>query len=289
MFDDIFLRLRSACLRRHSRRLAGRIGLLGLGLGLSLAAVAGCSRPMQVPLAPVGLSVLLPPQGQPTGVYPELLRQVGESDACAFVMSAVPRARQELMFEKGMSDLLVPASRTPRRDEFAEFVPLIQARAMLISLQADRTLPGSLKALLQTPTLRVVLVRGFDYGDAYQDLIRELTRQGRLRLEADPVSVARVLDAGGADVTLMAPSILASALHADERVGHLLGRLRMGALEELGWNDSGVYLSRTSLGDADRRHLREALDRAARSGAVWKLFKQFYPAGSMEGSLRPLY
>lgn len=280
MFVDGFLR------RRSGRRLAG---LLGLGLGLTTAAVAGCSRPVQVPLAPVGLSVLLPPQGQPTGVYPELLRQVGEAEGCVFVMSPVPRARQELMFEKGPGDLLVPASRTPRRDEFGDFVPLIQARAMLIALQSDRALPSSLKALVQTPSLRVVLVRGFDFGDAYQDLIRELTRQGRLRLEADPVSVARVLDAGGAELTLMAPSILVSALHADERVSHLLGRLRLGALEELGWNDSGVYLSRTALGEADRRHLREALDRAARSGAVWKLFKQFYPTGSMDGSLRPLY
>lgn len=286
MFFDGFSSRPPGCMRAAAWR---RAALLCLGIGLATSAGAGCSRPLQVPLAPVGLSVLLPPQGQPTGVYPELLRQVGEADGCTFVMSPVPRARQELMFEKGQSDVLVPASRTPRRDEFGDFVPLIQARAMLIALQSDRALPMSLKALVQTPSLRVVLVRGFDYGDAYQELIRELTRQGRLRLEADPVSVARVLDAGGADLTLMAPSILVSALYADERVSHLLGRLRLGPLDELGWNDSGVYLSRTAMGEADRRYLRDALDRAARSGAIWKLFKQFYPAGSMEGSLRPLY
>ena len=265
------------------------LGLLSLASVVAEAAHAACSRPMQVPLAPVGLSVLLPPLGQPTGVYPELLRQVGEADGCAFAMSTVPRARQELMFEKGQSDLLVPASRTPRRDEFGDFVPLIQARAMLISLQSERVLPASLKALSAAAELRVVLVRGFDYGDAYQGLLKELTRQGRLRLEADPVSVARVLDAGGADLTLMAPSILVSALHADERVSHLLGRLRLGSVEELNWNDSGIYLSRATLSDPDRRHLREALERAARGGIVWKLFRQFYPAGSMDGSLRPLY
>ena len=263
----------------------------GLVLGSIVAgmAQAACSRVIQVPLAPVGLSVLLPPQGPATGVYPELLRQLGEAEGCLFAMSAVPRARQELMYETGRGDLLVPATRTPRRDEFGDFVPLIQARAMMISLRSDRVLPGSLRALAQASELRVVLVRGFDYGEAYQGLLKELGRQGRLRLEVDPVSVARVLDAGGADLTLMAPSILASALHADERVSHLLGRLRLDAVEELGWNDSGIYLSRAALGESDRRHLQEALDKAARSGLVWKLFKQFYPAGSMEGSLRPKY
>ena len=266
-----------------------RMGVLTLGCLMAGLAQAACSRTIQVPLAPVGLSVLLPPQGPPTGVYPELLRQVGEADGCHFAMSAVPRARQELMYESGRSDVLVPASRTPRRDEFGDFVPLIQARAMMISLRSDRILPTSLRGLAQAGELRVVLVRGFDYGDAYQGLIKELARQGRLRLEVDPVSVARVLDAGGADLTVMAPSILASALHADERVSHLLGRLRLDAVEELGWNDSGIYLSRAALSEADRRHLQESLDKAARSGLVWKLFKQFYPAGSMEGSLRPKY
>ncbi len=264
----------------------GSISLLG---ALSGEVQAACSRPMQVPLAPVGLSVLLPPQGQPTGVYPELLRQVGEAEGCVFTMSTVPRARQELMFEKAQADLLVPASRTPRRDEFGEFVPLIQSRAMVIALNAERPLPTTLKALMQASDLRVVLVRGFDFGDAYQAVVKELTRQGRLRLEADTVSVARVLDAGGADVTVMAPSILVSALHADERVSHLLGRLRLGAVDELGWNDSGIYLSRTALNESDRRHLQESLEKAARSGLVWKLFRQFYPAGSMDGSLRPRY
>lgn len=260
-----------------------------LGAVLAAEAHAACSRPMQVPLAPVGLSVLLPPQGQPTGVYPELLRQVGESEGCVFTMSTVPRARQELMFERGQADLLVPASRTPRRDEFGEFVPLIQSRAMVITLNAERPLPTTLKALVQATELRVVLVRGFDFGDAYQAAVKELTRQGRLRLEADTVSVARVLDGGGADVTVMAPSILVSALHADERVSHLLGRLRLGAVDELGWNDSGIYLSRATLNEGDRRHLQDSLDKAARSGLVWKLFRQFYPAGAMDGSLRPRY
>lgn len=266
-----------------------QVGVLTLGCLAAHFAKAACSRVIQVPLAPVGLSVLLPQQGPATGVYPELLRQVGEAEGCLFAMSAVPRARQELMYENGRSDLLVPASRTPRRDEFGDFVPLIQARAMMISLRSDRVLPASLRALAQAGDLRVVLVRGFDYGDAYQALFKELARQGRLRLEVDPVSVARVLDAGGADLTLMAPSILVSALHADERVHHLLGRLRLDAVEELGWNDSGIYLSRAALGEADRRHLQESLDKAARSGLVWKLFRQFYPAGSMDGSLRPKY
>lgn len=246
-------------------------------------ALAGCSRPMKVPVAPVGMSVTIGPTGV-GGVYPEALRAV---PGCSFVFTVVPRARQEAMFETGRGDLLIPASRTPRRDQLGDFVPLVQSRATLISLNGERVALHSLQELLERRELRVALVRGFDFGESYQGLVRELRAQRRLVLEVDPVSVARLLNAGLADLTVMAPSTFIGAIHADARVKPMLERLRYEPVEELPWSESGIYISRAAVSEPDRLQLREALDRAAKSGAIWKAFQRYYPPGSLNDGTRP--
>ncbi|WP_315648564.1 substrate-binding periplasmic protein [Roseateles aquae] len=269
-------------------RLLGMLGVLGGFWASALhAQPAACSRPIEVPLAPVGQSVVIAADAGFSGVYPELLKSLERRHGCQFLFSAVPRARLELMFETGKADVLIPASRTPRRDEFGEFVPLISARPTLISLKSDRPALLSLKDLSERRDLRVVLVRGFDYGDEYQALVRELARQGRVTWESDAVSVARSLAAGAADLTLMAPSILIGAITGDARVQQLAERLRIEPVEELPWSESGAYLSRSSLGDGDRARLRELLEQGAKSGAVWRGFQKYYPAGSLNDSIRP--
>ncbi|MBA4341464.1 MAG: hypothetical protein C0423_04850 [Methylibium sp.] len=252
-------------------------------LACSLAA-AQCSRAIKVPLAPIGLSVTI---NEPNigGVYPELLRSLGGS--CSFDFQVVPRARMEALFESGQADLLIPASRSPRRDEFGVFVPLVQARATLISLNSERPPLRSLQDLLAQRDLRVALVRGFDYGSVYQSMIQELRQQGRLSLEVDALSVARMLDAGMADITVMAPSILTGTLVTESRVRHLLGRLRIEPIEDFPWTDSGVYLSKRALNEADRVALAALFERSGRSGVTWRSFQQHYPASSLDGSIRP--
>ncbi|WP_349744068.1 substrate-binding periplasmic protein [Roseateles cavernae] len=264
-------------------RLLRRIVLWPLALGLSTPSLADCSRAMQVPAAPVGLSMIVSDEGI-GGVYHDVLNGIS---GCNFLFTPVPRARLEAMFENGRADLLIPAARTPRRDEFGVFVPLIYARATLISLNAERAPVRSLQELRERKELRVALVRGFDYGDAYQALIKDLRAQGRLFLDVDPVSVGRMLQAGLADITIMAPSILVGALLADTRFKPLIERLRYEPVDELPWVDSGAYISRTSVSEQDRAVLREALEKASRSGIVWKTFQRYYPVGSLADSIKP--
>lgn len=249
------------------------------------AAAQGCSRPVPVAVASLGLSVTVGDEGI-GGVYPDILRGLS---GCSFEFTVVPRARQQVMFETGRSALLVPASRTPQRDEWGHFVPLIQARATLVSLAGEvpRAPLRSLQELRERRELRVSVVRGFDYGEPYQALLRELREQGRVSYEANPASVARALATGLADLTIMAPSILIGSMHTDPRVRPLLERVRSEPVDELPWSDSGVYISRSAVGEADRLALTAALERAARSGAVWKAFQRYYPPGSLTDSIRP--
>ncbi len=260
---------------------------LAFAIGAPVASHAACSRVIKVPVATTGNSVLIDGESV-SGVYPELLRGLTDKEGCSFAFTAVPRARLEVLFESGRADLLIPASRTPRRDQHGSFVALVHNRPMLMSLQSTRPAITTVQQLLDQTTLKLALVRGFDYGPAYQELVTALGRQGRLILDVDALSVARLLKSGAADATIMATTILAGAVQDDERVRDVLDRLRIEALAELPWGDSGVYLSNTTLSPQDKAALQDALERAARSGAVWKGFQRHYTPAILKGSIRPL-
>lgn len=263
--------------------LLGGLMLLAGGAGV---ARAGCSRPIRVPVAPLGMSVIVS-GGAVGGVYPEVLQRVAADTGCEFDFSVVPRARLEAMYASNGADLLVPATRTGSRDARGEFVPMMRTRPLLISLNAARAPIEHLQQLAERRELRVALVRGFDYGEPYLRLVEILRQQKRLVMEADALAVARALERGLADVTLMAPSIFTGTLLQDGRTRPLVERLHFETVPELGWGESGVYLSH-QLARADRALLAEALERHARSGAFWKTVQKHYPPGSYEEGLRAL-
>jgi polar amino acid transport system substrate-binding protein len=241
---------------------------------------------MQLPVAPIGLSVFEAADKSIQGVYPDVLRNLSGKEGCEFVFSMVPRARLEALFESGRADMLIPASRSSARDALGVFVPLIYSRATLLSLTADRLKLRSAQDLIDRRELKVGIVRGFDFGPAYQALVKELGTQGRLVQDVDATSIARLLQSDAIDVTIMAPSILLGAILVDPKTAGLADKLRSEPIDELPWGESGVYLSKTALDDANRAALQELLERAARSGAVWKAFQRYYTAAALTGSIR---
>lgn len=251
------------------------------------AAQANCSRALAVPMAPIGLSVSFD-DDRTEGVYPTLLREMAPATGCEFEIQRVPRARLVRMFEAGQADLLIPASASPARERDGEFVPLIQVRASLMSLSRERPSPRSLAELLAQPDYRLVVVRGFSFGPAYDNAIAVLRAQKRLLEEADATGVARALRQGLAQGTVMTASILIGTLVQEPEFTPLIKQMRVEPLEELGWSESGVYLSRHSLSEPDRRRLRLAFQQQAKSGRVWQLFNDTHPPGSLNGSIRPL-
>lgn len=262
--------------------------LAAFALVLPLGVQATCSRAMNVPMSSTGLSVVV--NGDTvSGIYPDLLRAMSsEKEGCTFTLTTVPRARQEILFMTGRADVLIPATKTPKRDALGTFVPIIHNRALLLSLQSKRPAMGSVRELLAQPGFKLAVVRGFDYGEAYQDMVAALARQGRLVQEVDALSVARLLKAGTVDATFMAPTILAGAVQGDERVRLLIDGLRMEALEDIPWGVSGAYISNTSLTPEDKAAVHAALERAVRSGDVWKSFQRYYSPAILKVAIRPL-
>ncbi|WP_162254513.1 ABC transporter substrate-binding protein [Pelomonas sp. Root1444] len=250
------------------------------------ATQAGCSRIIEAPMAPVGLSVSFDGE-RSSGIYPTLLNELGAAIGCEFRIQRMPRARVQKMFESGQADVLVPASASPGRDADGEFVPLVQVRASLITLSPGKA-PPSLAELLALRHYKLAVVRGFTFGTAYDQAIATLRAQRRLVEEPDAAGVARALRQGLAQASVMTANIFIGTLTKDADFAPLIKQVRVEALEELGWSESGLYLSRHSLTDTDRRALRTALTQSARSGRVWQLFNDSYPPGSLAGSIRPL-
>jgi polar amino acid transport system substrate-binding protein len=265
-----------------------RSGLRASGLlAVAISAEAGCTRPIEVPMAPIGLSVSFDGE-RAGGIYPTLLREVGAASGCEFQIQRVPRARLQKMFESAHADLLLPASASPSREGDGEFVPLIQVRASLLTLTRKKPLPHTLAALIAQPDLKLAVVRGFTFGAAYEQMVATLREQKRLIEEPDATGVARALRQGLAHATVMTASIFIGTLVNDTDLAPLVKQVRVDPLEELGWSESGVYLSRHSLNEADRRTLRQAFAQSAKAGRVWQLFIDIHPPGSLGGSIRPL-
>lgn len=238
-------------------------------------------------MAPIGLSVSFEGE-RSSGIYPALLSELSVSTGCDFRIQRVPRARLQKMFETGQADLLLPASVAPSREQDGEFVPLIQVRASLLMLGSGRPAPRSLAELIAQPDFKVAVVRGFTFGAAYENAVTVLRAQKRLVEELDAAGVARALRLGLAHGAVMTASIFIGTLVQDASLAPLVKQVRVDPLEELGWSESGVYLSRRALGEADRRLLRGAFTQTAKTGRVWQLFNDNYPPGSLNGSIRPL-
>lgn len=263
-----------------------QLSVLGLCLFLPIAASASCSRTILVPVAATGLTIYV--KGEKViGIYADALEEL-KKDGCKLKLTNVPRARLEAMFELGSADLLFPSNRTAHRDKFGVFVPMIKNRATLISITANQLNIKSSQELLAQKDIRVVLVRGYDYGLAYQDLVAELNKQGRAFFDADVISVARMLKNSNKYLTIMAPNTFLGAIHGDPRIEDLVGKLSFTPIDELPWSETGIYISKKSLNEGDRVALQTVLSRYAKSGAIYKKFQHYFPADALKESLLPL-
>lgn len=267
-------------------RWGGTAATAAAALMAAATARAECSREIAVPVAPIGVSIVIT-GGTVSGIYPDVLRAASQKIGCQLVFSAVPRARQEVLFEMGKADLLLPASRTPARDQLGTFIPLLGHRATLISLAGPRPALTSAQELLDRRELRVAVVRGFDYGEPYQALIKELAKQGRLFQEVDAVAVARLMQSGTIDVTIMGPTTLAGAVMRDARLAGVLDKLRVEPIPELPWSVSGIYVSRRSLKPEDQAAMLDMMEGVAKSNAVMEAFQRVHRADILAESVRP--
>jgi len=258
----------------------------GLALALPLAATAGCTREIVVPVAPTGFSVIIDGD-KVSGAFPDALRELGHKFGCRFTFPVRPRARLSYMFlESGEADLLLPSSRSTKRDQQAEYVPMMRLKMALVSLKRSPVRLGSVPALLDARQLRGVAVRSYVFGDEYSRLMALLEGQHRMDYAATNLAVARMLKAGRADFTIAAPSLFLASLEEDAALDGVAEEVQFTLLDGLPPAESGVYVSRRSLSPQDQATLMQLLQHGARSATFWKWFRHYYPPQMAAYALR---
>lgn len=271
--------------------LALKLGRLGLAAALSAAAMVGaqakCSRPIQVPLAPMGLISRIE-NGQAKGIYAEMLKEAGQAAGCDFRFITVPRARAQRMLETGETDIFLPAVAVPSRVMLGDFVPLLRVRPVLIRLRGQPVTDLDSQQLLADTNLKISVVRSFSYGPQYETLTQALKEQGRLSLQADVAGVIMSIRRGTVDAAIINPAIFLGELLMDPEGQDIWNQLEIITVNDLPWLESGAYISRKTLREADRRTLAEALGRAGKTGRVWEMFIAAYPPGSMDKAIHRL-
>ena len=102
------------------------------------------------------------------------------------------------------------------------------------------------------------------------------------------MAVARLMQAGAAELTIMSPTVITALANAfPDRVPGLAARLRIEPLPELPWVQDGVYISKLSLGPEDRAALRDIFEKAARSETVLEAYRRYHAADVLKESIRP--
>lgn len=250
----------------------------GFAWALCSAAHAACTRTIVVPAAQTGYSVIVKNEVV-TGVYPELLVELGRKAGCNFEFPVVPRARLDQMFFKSATaDVMIPATRTEERDKAATFVPLIYVQPALISVDGRARHIQSIRQLAATKSLRGGFARGFNYGAQYNELLDALTKDKRLEYAPNLSNVAAMMALHRVDFTILAPTLFYSTVAEDPELKGMTARVSYKPIDGLEQVESGVYLSQTSLGAQDAAELRKLFDEAVRGGLLWKKFQKYYPA-----------
>ena len=252
-------------------------------LGLQAHVHAACSRPITVPVSSIGRSMIV--EGDVvSGVYPDVLRELGEKAGCTFLFPAFPRARSDQMFfDGGTSDLLLPATYLPERSRVATFTPLIKVLPTLVTIKPLAQPVTSVQQLLATPALRAAAVRSYTFGKQYEALVADLEKAGRIDFTSDLLSVARMLLAGRVDFVIMPPHVLRALMDIAAAEKKADVHLRSYPLQGLPRVESGVYISRRALSTIDQAALRKLFTASVKSNAFVKGHQKYYPNEILQG------
>ncbi len=162
---------------------------------------AGCSRPMVVAISPLSVYMEVDLNERIKGIIPDLLHELSKKTGCQFVYEVMPRVRALKMFESGQIDLIA-ASRTVKRDAVGDYVFVMAEQPILITLKESVSKDMAMDALMQGK-LRVNVVRGFDLGPAYLELLAELRKKNQLEDVIDTDTIANKMLEKRCDATVI--------------------------------------------------------------------------------------
>jgi len=244
------------------------------------AAQAKCSRPIVVPVSQIGKVVIInSATDEVSGVYHELLRERGSAIGCKFLFPIMPRVRAEAAVRDGTGDMLVASPKSPQRDAWGDYVPMIGSEWVLISMRSDPP-PASVEELLARPGIRLNEVRSYNFGPAYMAMMRNLERLDKVEYVPDPQTIVRKMAAGRVDYAYMPSNTFVGALDELGLRATLGRKIHYSHLSGIPISTSGVYVSRRLLA-GDAAQVNALLEQLSRENAVFARTRKYFTVAEM--------
>lgn len=258
-------------------------GLIALLFASALAlasggVAAGCTRNLTVAASPVGRGLMISDGGQVSGSIRDFLDGISSRTGCTFGYVSVPRARAWAMLETNGVDLVPAATQSPARDRYARFIRTHTVNTMLAGVDQRVTGINALDEIFKA-RLQIGVVRGYQFGAAYDDLIIRLERAGLVHKVPDPETLVRLMATGRVHATVVPLTAISDAV---EKAG-IASALLTSELPELPKMEVGIYLSTGRLRADELELLEQAIRVAVAKGDYALHMRRVYPAWSLRG------
>ncbi|AZN35119.1 substrate-binding periplasmic protein [Iodobacter ciconiae] len=234
----------------------------------AVMAAGGCSRPVVVAASPLGIFMEIDEQKKVTGIIADFFAEISQSTGCQFVYEVMPRIRALHMLETGKIDLIA-ASKTPKRDIVADYIGVASARISLISLK-ERPNSGNILNDLMSGKIRVNVIRGYDLGPKYLELLVQLSASHNLEDVIDADVIAQKIIYQRCDATIMA----VSNFFKSAKKYNLESRLLITPIDFLPIYHSGFYVTKKGLPEKDRFFLIDKIISKVKAGRIKELYRE---------------
>jgi hypothetical protein len=238
---------------------------------------ASCSRPIKIAVDVQTKGAQSGARKNYVGMLEVFFSEFEKKTQCKIIWEVVPRARGLQYFQSGRVDLMY-AVQTDERDQYGDFVPLVEFYPSLIVLKSQLK-SNVASEILEQNSLYFNFVRGFDYGTEYHQMIDKLKQVNQVEEVADVDTIARKMRAGRVHATVMAATLFAQAA-AEEQIEDQIEAFILSNFSKL---KAGMYISKKSLHDKDKKSLQEAIIKLSSTFKMQKYFQDNYPAWAIKG------
>lgn len=250
-----------------------KLPALALAVLAATAQAEPCAKPLRVGMSPLGVAYFKQDR-QARGYDVDILQELSRRTGCGFEIVEMNRVRIFQSLETGqIVDLATSTSRTPERDQYAQFVPMAQTRDYLV-VHLRLAKPGfNLDQFVATPELRMGVLASSNYSSFIKARLAVLASQGRVETTPQTEGLIPRLIAGRYDGLIVTPAYFIAALRelpgADD--------LRALPVPESEPYLSGIYLSRKTLDEGRRAQISEALQAIHQDGTLLRILRHYFP------------
>jgi polar amino acid transport system substrate-binding protein len=266
-----FLAVSAALLIRSSAALAEEIAPSPTAAAPTEARAPGQCGPYVLTYFNAGSLYYRTAQGEYVGIDRDVVEELIRRSGCIIHTRLESRAHTWTNLANGTLDITVSGLPTPERAQFAHFIPYYVTRNYVIMRKGEAV--PSLRAFVKHRTLRLAIVKSYNYGPQLEAWIAELRALNRVDEYPDLEVATRVVGVGRADATISQPLVWQPTLEA-------LGLV--GKVTALDWSteplSGALVLSKARVRTEDLVLLRRTLNAMRADGTLRRIFARHLPA-----------